>query len=499
MSERPFKRFLLHLFVLIFLAGSLSDSQAFSRRQDLNRSVVKIYVTLQFPDYTLPWQSGHAVGGSGSGFIIGNKRILTNAHIVSNARFIQVQKDGNPQRFQASVEFVGHDCDLAVLLVDDPSFFEGTKPVVFARELPRLNDEVTVIGYPMGGARLSMTKGIVSRIDYSVYTHSSVDLHLVLQVDAAINPGNSGGPVMFKGKIVGLAFQVLTWAENIGYAIPVPVIDRFLKDIEDGVYNRYPELGAQYLDLQNTALRSDLNLPQDETGVVVYFIDPFGSANGLLHGRDVLLSIDSYEIANDGTVVLDGNTVVFSELLERKQWGDSVVFTVWRAGAEVVVEVPLRNPADPFLYRNVYDKVPEYYMFGGLVFSPLTREYLKTVESSQMDKNVQQLVYYSHYSKVEGLYQDRDEFVVMIRRLPHAINTYADAFVNGVVDEVNGVKIRKLEDVKRGMGLSEGGFHVIRFAGMDDSLVLDAEQAEKANSEILERYGLPASEFFEGD
>jgi S1-C subfamily serine protease len=477
--------------------GSLQPSPAASSATAIRSSVVKIHVTFQNDDYSLPWQSGQPMSATGSGFIIEKRRILTNAHVVSNARFLEVQKDGDPRRYNAKVTFAGHDCDLAVLTVDNPEFFKNTSSVTFAKELPKLGDEVTVLGYPMGGDRLSLTRGVVSRVDYSVYTHSAVDQHLVLQVDAAINPGNSGGPILFKDKVVGLAFQGLMWADNIGYGIPVPVIRHFLDDIQDNVYDGYPELGAYTMDMRNPALRKDFRLPDDKTGIVVYYVDPFGSAKGSITNGDVLLSIDGHPIANDGNIDLGGNNVVFAELLERKQCGESVSFTVWRQGAVTAVTVPLRKQEDPFVYRNQYDTHPEYYVVGGLVFSPLTREYLRTLERRASTMNTQQLSYYMNYAKMDELYQGRRQFVVLIRRLPHAVNTYADAFMNGIVTEMNGVRIKTLADVKTAAANPIRGFHVVTFAGMNETLVVDSEAARKADRDILRDYGIRSREYFE--
>jgi S1-C subfamily serine protease len=462
--------------------------------RSMRKSVVKIYVTQQLEDYALPWQSGGPRKGTGSGFVIEKKRILTNAHVVSNARFIQLQKDSDPRRFLARVAFMGHDCDLAILSPEDPTFFENTAPIRFDDRLPRLNDEVTVLGYPMGGDRISLTKGVVSRVDYSVYSHSGLDQHLVLQVDAAINPGNSGGPVLLDEKVVGLAFQGLSRGENIGYAIPMPVIQHFLGDIADGKYHNYPELGASVLDTRNTALRRHLDLPSKSGGVVVYYVDPFGSARGHLQDKDVLLAIDRHDIGEDGNIELDGNTVNYAELIERKQWGDSVKFTVWRDGKERGVTVPLENPRDPFIYRNIYDKRPRYVLFAGLLFSPLNREVLRTVGGAS-GHNAHQLFYYSQYAKTDNLHEGRDEFIVLTRRLPHPVNTYAESFRNGIVEEINGETIRGLADVKRAFGKPLEGFHVIRFAGMEDTLVLDAAAARAATPEIHATYGVSAAEF----
>ena len=113
---------------------------------------------------------------------------------------------------------VGTECDIAMLTVADPAFWEGLRPVNFGR-LPRLQEQVTVIGFPIGGDTMSVTSGVVSRIEVTSYVHGSTEL-LGVQIDAAINSGNSGGPVFNRaGECVGIAFQSMAGsgdAENIG-------------------------------------------------------------------------------------------------------------------------------------------------------------------------------------------------------------------------------------------------------------------------------------------
>jgi S1-C subfamily serine protease len=120
-----------------------------------------------------------------------------------------------------------------------------------------MESTVSVYGYPIGGDRLSVTRGIVSRIDFQTYSHSGSDSHLTIQIDAAINPGNSGGPVMQNGKVVGVAFQGYSGdvAQNVGYMIAMPVARRFMKDVEDGKYDHYVDLALTYENLFNPAAR----------------------------------------------------------------------------------------------------------------------------------------------------------------------------------------------------------------------------------------------------
>ena len=459
---------------------------------DLRPSVVKIYVTVQRHDYMQPWQASPPEYGNGSGFIIEKRRILTNAHVVSDTTFIEAQRDGDPRRFPAHVTFVAHDCDLALLTVDDPAFYEDTRPIKFNNEMPKLDDEVIALGFPMGGTRLSLTRGVVSRIDYSVYSHSGVDTHLVVQIDAAINPGNSGGPVLLDGRVIGVAFQGVMGAQNIGYAIPLPVIHHMLRDVADGQYHGYPELGVRTFDTRNPALRRALRLAPAEGGVAVEWIDPYGAARDRLFCGDVLLRAEGQKIATDGSIVLDGNTVEFDELVERKQWGETIQFDVSRSGTVRRVEIPLRNPADPFSYRMQYDEPPEYHMVGGLVFMPVTRNLLGAIGSDLDNRAVHNLFYLSTFAKVDGLIHGRTQFVVLANRLPHPVNTYDEAFRYQVVTEANGRPIAALRDLVAALQQATNGYHVIRFEGSENPLVLDAAQVRAADVQIRSRYEIPA-------
>ena len=483
------------LAVLTGLAGFTMPSTCLAGLDSLRESIVKVYVTIQQEDFLQPWQARSPSSGNGSGFIIKGKRIMTNAHVISDAKFIEVQREGDPNKYSATVAFVAHDCDIAVLTVKDENFFKDTHPMSFGNSLPSLNDAVMVLGYPMGGGRLSLTKGVVSRIDYSLYAHSTIDSHLVMQVDAAINPGNSGGPVLFNNKVVAIAFQGIMGAQNLGYTIPLPVIQHFLKDIEDGTYDGYPELGVEHFEASNAALRADLGMPPGSTGVVVVFVDPFGAANGLLKPRDVLLSIDGNPIADDGSVRIDGNNVEYAEFVERKQCSEKIIFTVWRDRKTLGVVVPLKRKPDPFIFRQTYDHKPEYVITGGLIFSPLSRGYLATLGNELNTPAAQRLLYTARYAKLDRLARGRTQFVVLASRLPHPVNTYCTSHLNQILATVNGQPIRQMSDLPTALNASTNGFQIFRFEGNDNLLILDASMMEKADREILTQYNIPAPSY----
>src|SRR3982751_5215006 len=146
----------------------------------IQKSLVRITATEVEPDYRAPWNSGGVQRGIGAGFVIEGNRIMTNAHVVSNSRYLTVERDGDPNKYPATVLFVAHDCDLALLKVASADFFKNMVPLTFGG-IPALETTVSAYGYPLGGDRMSVTTGIVSRIDFQLYPHFSVVSYLVAQ------------------------------------------------------------------------------------------------------------------------------------------------------------------------------------------------------------------------------------------------------------------------------------------------------------------------------
>ena len=229
-------------------------------------AVVKVFATASAPDLQRPWQRATMESGSGSGVILESGKILTNAHVVSNAVSIDVKRNGATESYRAKVAFIGHSSDLALLAVEDPAFFQGSRHLDLG-VMPRIQDEIEVYGYPEGGESLSITTGVVSRIEIGSYAHSLADL-LLVQIDAAINPGNSGGPVVAGKRLIGIATQGLEESQNIGYMVPLPIIRQFLKDAEDGRIDGPQSLGIEVQDLDSPAHHARHGLAPHETGAL---------------------------------------------------------------------------------------------------------------------------------------------------------------------------------------------------------------------------------------
>jgi S1-C subfamily serine protease len=449
---------------------------------DIKNAVVRVEVVSQAPNYTDPWKMNTDVSGSGSGCVIASNHILTSAHLIANQIYIKVQKAGDAEKYTAEVEFVAHDCDLALLKVKDPEFFKGVTSIGMGT-LPKEGDKVNVFGFPSGGSKISVTQGVVSRIEMGIYSHSLKKL-LNIQIDAAINSGNSGGPVLLNGRLAGIAFQVQKDSENIGYIIPVPIIEHFLRDISDGRYDGFPTLGIQFQDLESPAMRFFFKMKEKQTGVYIRSVDYGSSAWGAIEEGDVLLALDGVPVANDGSVEFaEKERIDCTYLLNRFQAGDSFRVTLLRGGVEMEKALTLRLP-ERLVPFYIYDRTPDYLIFAGLVFMPVTLDYLQIwgVNSAPTE-----LAYMYKYGKSR---KDYSQVVVLNKVLAHDFNEGYQNLSDMIVTRVNGQAIGRLADVAAAFSAPRDSFHLVELAN-GYKIILDAAGVEKAHKEILAKYKIP--------
>jgi len=474
----------LGLLALALLAwcvpGKATAAEPAPAQPSVAGSVVKVSVHANFPDLLSPWQKAGMESSTGSGVIVEGQRILTNAHVVESSVSIEVKRSDSAESFPARVLFVGHDCDLALLTVDDPAFFAGARPLKIG-EMPPTREQVQVFGFPVGGETLSVTSGILSRVEISTYAHAFEDL-LLAQIDASINPGNSGGPVVARGSLVGIATQFLEDADNVGYMVPVPVIRHFLTDVTDGRYDGFPRLGVEIQPLESEALRASLKLAPGETGALVLGVDAGGPADGLLQVGDVLLAIDGADVANDATIQAAGlGRLHLSQRIHAKQIGEPVALTISRGGQRLEKQAVLIAHQQLVPGRRGSEE-PQYLVFAGVVFQPLTLEYLLYFE--EMPAN---LSYHSFYRNTTT--PERQQIILIQKVLPHAVNRGYQDWEDAIVETVNGVKPRDMRHLAEIIDGAKGPWLRIvtdeRFV-----MVLDLARARAAQAEILAGYGI---------
>jgi S1-C subfamily serine protease len=479
------------------LAGALLLSftlNANAQRDEFNAiedSVIKIYTTQAAPDYFTPWRLLTPRQSSGSGSVIIGNQILTNAHVVANASYVQAQKHNDPRRYQARVTFISHDADLALITVDEPGFFSDLKALAIG-DLPDLLEEVSVYGYPMGGKSLSITKGIMSRVEQQIYAHAGSYL-LAGQIDAAINPGNSGGPVIVNQQIVGVVMQANSGgrAENLGYFVPPTIIRHVLADAEDNSLDGFPDLGFRTQTLDSPAAKAAYGLEPNQNGVLVIKVFEGSPADGKLRENDVILKIDQYDVADDGTIELSEDLLTdYKHAIDLHHIGDAINISYSRSGRLDSTALTARPALESYsLVRGEeFDGVPEYYIYGGVLFVPLNMNLIKRWGNDWGRTAPVSLL----QARNEWSSPDRRELVVALQVMAADVNLGYHDWRNWVVDFVNGEPVRDFEHFAS--VLKQNQQENIVFENSNGyQLVINHAAALAAEDEILSQYRIPST------
>ena len=458
----------------------------------LENSVVKVFSTLRGPDPFKPWSKAAPSEVTGSGVIIEGKRILTNAHVVGYASQVQVQANQAGDKVSATVVAIARGIDLAILKLDDESFFDKRPAVKRATQLPDARDPVFAYGYPTGGNSLSITKGIVSRIEFVNYRQGTSGLRI--QIDAAINPGNSGGPAIAGDKMIGLAFSGAANAQNIGYIIPNEEIELFLADVADGSYKGKPAMVDDIQTLENPALRNFLKLDKSVEGAVVQrprSNDP----SYPLREWDVITRIGDAPIDNQAMVKLGSNLRVrFQYKVQQLAKQGKVPVTLIRDGKTMEVQVPVGG-AQKMLVPELDGAYPSFFIYGPIVFSRASTEF-----ASFTTANAQVMTVLSYLASPlvtkRGDFADaaREELVVIPSSFfPHKLVTgYSNRF-GSVVYSVNKVPVKSLRHLVTLLRDMKDELIVIHFDQRSgETIVLPRKEMLAATEGVLTDNGIRA-------
>eukprot|EP00931_Biecheleriopsis_adriatica_P114668 TRINITY_DN90589_c0_g1_i1.p1 TRINITY_DN90589_c0_g1~~TRINITY_DN90589_c0_g1_i1.p1 ORF type:complete len:543 (-),score=56.02 TRINITY_DN90589_c0_g1_i1:442-2070(-) len=495
-------------------------------------SIVRLFVTSAKRSYTQPWVVNKEQQSTGSGFIVDGRLILTNAHVIEDATMVEVKKQQQAQKYQAKVVCIGHDVDLALVMVEDESFWhhpEPLRPISWGsgEAYPDLYSEVRVVGFPSGGSTICVTKGVISRVDAQLYVHpklKGIFQHThgchgnlpIIQIDAAINPGNSGGPAFDEFcNVVGIASSGMPGAQNVGYIIPNQIafllIDEYAKS---NAWSGVSEFGVMPKVLESSAMRRYLKMG-DKTGVLIESVAPLGALAGTIFAKDILTAIDGSQLTHEGKVScrISGQDVeMFADvLISRKPKGSITTLTLLRDGEESNIEV-MFTPIPPLSPRyDRYDSSPTYVILGGLVFTKhshaLMKEYLKA------DPKERTIIISGEIMNA-GLDQwkedENHEVVLLLRTLRHPVNAGYGGRSVKMLKRFNGNPVETLAGLANAAAAALDGpdgpaCEFLRFGFQDDqpedfdSVVLVASEVRAADAEICKTHRIPRSALLEDD
>ncbi len=453
----------------------------------IRESVVKIHCTQRLPNFLQPWTKGNTNQVSGSGAIIEGKRVITNAHVVLYASRILVQPNQSTERILATVEYLAPGIDLAILKLSDESMFETRPALQLAEGLPKIKATVNAYGFPIGGDQISVTEGIISRVEYTPFAFSTFGLRI--QVDAALNPGNSGGPAIAEGKIIGLVFSGMQNADNIGYLIPTEEIRMFLDDVQDGKYDGQPNLPDHLQTVENPALRARLGLDGATGGLMVTRVEADDESYPL-RVWDVITHIGDEPIDNQGNIrVGDELRLSFRYLIPKLVKESKVPVTIFREGQSQKIDLPVQYGSD-LLIPYLMGKYPPHFIVGPMVFTTASQELLSgmgVAGQSALATRQNPLV----SRRFERVTCEGEELVLLgARMFSSPLSEGYDPQSFGVVSQVNDVEIKSLAHLVETIRAAEGEFIVFKIAGGYETLVFQREEMLNATEQILEDEGI---------
>jgi PDZ domain len=261
-----------------------------------------------------------------------------------------------------------------------------------------------------------------------------------------------------------------------------PIIAAFVNGVREGREPEIPALGVTTQNLENPLLRARLGMSKAQSGVMVIQIDEGGSASGHLQVRDVIMAIDGSQIANNGTVQYQGrHRTRYDVALVGKYVGDQIRLQIWRSGSVHMIELPLRRWL-PLVPRSRYDRPSPFFVFAGLVFQSLTRDYLTTWDKWWNKAPKDFLNYYYSGNRTAA----QHEVVVLTQVLADEINVGYGSAYDKAVDTVNGTAPKDLAEFVALVEAARGIVEIVLVSGA--VIALDTAEVKAATPRILERY-----------
>jgi hypothetical protein len=242
--------------------------------------------------------------------------------------------------------------------------------------------------------------------------------------------------------------------------------------------------------LQNPAYRKLLQLRDDNQGARIDSVLPIPATQKVLKAEDVMLKVGTYPVASDGSILYRGNRLSAALAFQSAQSGETVPLEIWREGKRIESSLPVQVYQADHSAGYQYEALPRYFVHGGLVFTPLSLDYLRTFGRSVPEASDAPLYYELYYRRNENPASVRPEPIMLASVLADAVNANLNTRGRVLVDRINGVRIEKLDDVIRAFETNTNDFDLIEFEPHHNLECLNRADVAKANSNILKTYSI---------
>lgn len=294
---------------------------------------------------------------SGSGFFVncqfGNNIIVTNAHVVTNAKSISIMSMlTSEERFEAEIIGIvkNHEPDVAIIRLKSGEMDRFIK--LSNAKIPYLSlcksenisrgTELKAIGYPLGMSEPNVTGGEISN-----FVSGDRKKAEKFVTDAAINPGNSGGPAIDSaGNVIGINTSILTDSKNIGFITPYMFIEIIL-------YNIFKKDAICFADIGGTFQKNSSDISEylkirETEGILVSSVDEGGFLDCAgVKEEDIILNLNNKKIDRHGLLldVEHHHRTNIYDAFKLVPIDEIVRLTIWREGEVLEIEGPaLESP-----------------------------------------------------------------------------------------------------------------------------------------------------------
>ena len=294
-------------------------------------------------------------------------------------------------------------------------------------------------------------------------------------------------------EIVGVVMQASSGgrAENLGYFVPPSIIRHVLEDSADGANDGFPDLGFRTQALDSPAAKTAYGLKEGQNGVLVIKVFDDSPAAGRFEENDVILSIDEYEIAEDGTIKLSEDLLTdYKHAIDMHHIGEEILVHYSRAGKEGSINLKAEKARDNYslVKGEQFDRTPQYYIYGGILFVPLNMNLIKRWGSDwARSAPVSLLKMRNEWSSPE-----RQEVVVALQVLAGDVNLGYHDWRNWVVESVNG---KQVKDFQQFADLLKQNLedNVVFENKNGYQMVINHDKAMESENTILSQYRIPAA------
>lgn len=406
-------------------------------QSNFKNSVVQVFAQSAVIDILEPYRTPNVAGGAGSGFFINEDgEILTNAHVVNQAKavWIQIPELGKQQ---IDVEIVGLSVerDIALLKVKP----EGL--ALIKRELGAISylnfgdsdlvkpaEEIMTLGYPLGQQGLKSTVGVVSGRQW----HN-------LQIDAPINPGNSGGPsVNTKGEVIGINTFYVIRSQNMNYIVVINEVKAILDDLRKTKLLKKPNLGIiSFYGSQTLTKYLGNPLPGGLYILDVYVGSPLHKAG--VEKKDMIYEINGHKLDVYGDMKFNGEIISIFDYATTLKLGQEVNLVVYRNGVRKEISFTFEQQ-DSLAIKDIfpgYEKI-DYEIIAGMVVQPLTLNHLPILAPQA-----------PALAKYIEMKNQMEPVLVVTHIFPDSQAQRSRALFPGItLSEVNGTKVKTLDDLR---------------------------------------------------